>query len=280
MTTNKTETKPEKPPITRRFIACTQSTGRVGKSTFAEGLISWLRFAKIPFSAIDGDTQHQTLGRRYPNEVETFDATRSIDDFAKMIQALPAVPVIIVDLPAQATGFLLDAAERLQLLDFFESVGIRPTLIVFTADDPTARESAANTVRFFGDRADYLLVENPARFSAAGFKKTPFAAWFNERKTPTVHIQAITPGAIDAWQTLERKDRKYLSLDEARNSTGLHELIRMELNHARSTFMVQCEDFADLILPDVNLIKTKVSRVKEQEKQAEVSYLNDPFFKV
>ena len=80
-----------------------------------------------------------------------FNATKSIDDFAKMIQALPPTPVIIVDLPAQATGFLLDASERLQLLDFLEHVGIRPTRLVFTADDPTARETAANTVRFFGE---------------------------------------------------------------------------------------------------------------------------------
>jgi hypothetical protein len=279
MTTNKIETKPEKPPVTRRFIACTQSTGRVGKSTFAEGLISWLRFAKIPFSAIDGDTQHQTLGRRYPQEVETFDATKSIDDFAKMIQSLPPAPVIIVDLPAQATGFLLDASERLQLLDFFESVGIRATLLVFTADDPTARESAANTVRFFGDRADYLLIENPARFKSDGFKKTTVAAWFNERKTPTFHIPAITYGTIDAWQSLERKGGKYLSLDEARKATGLHELSQMELDYARSRFLVQCEDFAERLLPDVNLIKAKAFRTKEAEK-SEVSYLSDPFFKV
>ncbi len=50
----------------RRFIACTQSTGRVGKSTIAEGLISWMRFAEIGSAAIDADTQHQTLSRRYP----------------------------------------------------------------------------------------------------------------------------------------------------------------------------------------------------------------------
>ena len=208
--TTKAEHKTDKPPITRRFIACTQSTGRVGKSTFAEGLISWLRFAGVTFAAIDGDNQHQTLARRYPNDVDAFDATKSIDDFAKMIQALPPTPVIIVDLPAQATGFLLDASERLQLLDFLEHVGIRPTLLVFTADDPTARESAANTVRFFGDRADYLLLENPARFTSAGFKKTPFAKWFSERNTPTLKIPAITQGTIDAWHSLERKEGKYL----------------------------------------------------------------------
>ena len=70
----------------RRFVACTQSTGRVGKSTVAEGLISWLRYAGIEFAAIDADSQHQTLWNRYPDEVAIFDATKTLDDFARMIQ--------------------------------------------------------------------------------------------------------------------------------------------------------------------------------------------------
>jgi hypothetical protein len=279
MMIEKAEKQTAKAPVTRRFIACTQSTGRVGKSTVAEGLISWLRFAGVPFAAIDGDSQHQTLARRYPDKVDTYAVTKSVDDFAKMIQALPPTPVIIVDLPAQATGFLLDASERLQLLDFFERVGIRPTLLIFAADDPTAKESAADTVRFFGDRADYLLVENPARFKSDGFTKTPFAKWFSERKTPTLHIPAITYGTIEAWQSMERKDGQYLSLDKARTASGIHELSRMELDYARNRFLVQFEDFADRLLPDPALIKNKVLRLKEMEK-AVVSPLDDPFFKV
>jgi hypothetical protein len=81
--TTKAEHKTDKPSITRRFIACTQSTGRVGKSTFAEGLISWLRFAGVTFAAIDGNNQHQTLARRYPNDVDAFNATKSIDDLPR-----------------------------------------------------------------------------------------------------------------------------------------------------------------------------------------------------
>jgi hypothetical protein len=49
----------EQRAVKRRFIACTQSTGRVGKSTVAEGLITWLRYAGIEFGAIDADSQHQ-----------------------------------------------------------------------------------------------------------------------------------------------------------------------------------------------------------------------------
>ena len=141
-----------KTSITRRFIACTQSTGRIGKSTVAEGLISWLRYAGVAFVAVDADSQHQTLSHRYPSDVESFDATKTLDDFARMIQALPDFPVILVDFPAQATNFLLSAAEHFRLLEFFERSGIRPTLLIFVGgDDPTAKESASKTVRFFGD---------------------------------------------------------------------------------------------------------------------------------
>jgi hypothetical protein len=78
-----------------------QSTGRVAKSTLAQGLISWMRFAGIDFAAVDADTQHRTLSCRYPDKVSLFDATRSFDDFSQMIQELPPAPVILVDFPAQ-----------------------------------------------------------------------------------------------------------------------------------------------------------------------------------
>jgi hypothetical protein len=124
--TKQVEPTDEKPAVTRRFIACTQSTGRVGKSTVAEGLITWLRFAGVEFAAVDADSQHQTLSRRYPEYVETFDATKTFDDFARMVQALPNLPVILVDFPAQATDFLLSAATHFRLLKFFGAAGIRP----------------------------------------------------------------------------------------------------------------------------------------------------------
>src|SRR5260370_7660463 len=122
--------------IKRRFIACTQSTGRIGKSTVAEGLIGWLRYAGVAFVAVDADSQHRTLSHRYPCDVESFDATKTLDDFARMIQALPDFPIILVDFPAQATNFLLSAAEHFRLLDFFQRSGIQPPFLIFTPHAP------------------------------------------------------------------------------------------------------------------------------------------------
>jgi hypothetical protein len=56
--------------------------------------------------AVDADSQHRTLSHRYPCDVESFDATKTQDHFARMIQALSDFPIILVDFPAQATNFL------------------------------------------------------------------------------------------------------------------------------------------------------------------------------
>ena len=259
----------------RRFIACTQSTGRVGKSTVAEGLITWLRYAEIEFAAIDADSQHLTLWHRYPDKVGIFDATKTLDDFSRMIQTLPDLPVILVDFPAQATDFLLSAAKHFRLLEFFEQSNVRPTLLVFAADDPTAKESASNTVRFFGDNADYLLIENPARFKSAEFSRTALGNWLKERKTPTLSIPTVTAVTMNAWEALEDKIKRYLSLDEVCWQKELHELSRFELQFLRNRFLVQFEDFAGRLLPDTALIKNKVSRFRETTQQ-KVDRFNDP----
>jgi hypothetical protein len=262
----------------RRFIACTQSTGRVGKSTLAEGLISWLRFAEIDFAAVDADTQHQTLSRRYPDKVSVFDATRTFDDFSKMIQELPPAPVILVDFPAQATAFLLKAAAHFNLIEFFQRIKVRPTLLIFAADDPTAQESAAGTIEFFEDAADYLLIENPAKFKSNEFAQIAINAWLQERSTPVIRIPAVTAATMNAWQNLERQLERFIPLDEARESDGLHDLSRMELDYFRNRFLVQCEDWADWILPDSNLIKNKVVRTSKR-KFSRVNPLTNPLLR-
>ena len=273
--TKQVEPTIEKPAVTRRFIACTQSTGRVGKSTVAEGLISWLRYAGVEFAAVDADSQHQTLSRRYPEYVETFDATKTFDDFARMVQALPNLPVILVDFPAQATDFLLSAATHFRLLEFFGAAGIRPTLLIFAADDPTAKESASDTIRFFGDAADYLLVENPAKYKSDEFRRTALSTWLTERKTPTLRIPGVTAITMNAWEALERKSRRYLPLEEACHHKSLHELSRHELGFLRDRFLLQFEDFAGHVLPDAALIKNKVARLTELRTETPDA-LSDP----
>ena len=217
------------------------------------------------------------FSHRYPCDVESFDATKTLDDFARMIQALPDFPVILVDFPAQATNFLLSAAEHFRLLEFFERSGIRPTLLIFAADDPTAKESASKTVRFFGDAVDYLLVENPAKYKSDEFMRTPLIKWLAERETPKLRVPAVTAITINAWEALERKLNRYLPLDEACRQNGLHD--RHELGFLRDRFLAQFEDLADRVVPDRALVKNKVARLTERKADVQ-NALNDPFLVV
>jgi hypothetical protein len=60
----------------------------------------------------------------------------------------------------------------------------------------------------------------------------------------------------------------------------MHALSRLELDYARNRFLVvQCEDYADRLLPDAGLIKTKVVRASDLEALT-VSPLTDEFLKV
>jgi hypothetical protein len=173
---------------------------------------------------------------------------------------------------------LLSAARHFQLLEFFAQSSVRPTLLVFAADDPTAKESAANTIRFFGDAADYLLVENPAKFRSDEFKKTALSAWLEERSTPTLQIPTITAPTMNAWEALERKLKRHLPLEEARGQKELHELSRYELGFLRDRFLVQFEDFASHLLPDKNLVKNQVVRPIGSRTEIH-DPLTDPFLR-
>lgn len=255
------ETKTEKPAVKKRLVFCAQSRGGIGKSTVAEGLICSLTFADIPFAAIDSDPQHRTLASRYPTIVDSFEATQSINQFHVLIRKLPDFPVVIVDFPANATDFLLNAFQHFQVLDSFEQRGIRPTLLIFAADDSAAAESAAATVQFFLDKADYILIENPAKFQSDMFRRTPLHKWLLERKTPTIRIPAVSEVTIHDWKALERKTDKGISLDEAITHPELYDTVRNELNYFRDTFLVQFQDCAvPRLISDAALIKNKILR--------------------
>jgi hypothetical protein len=184
----------------------------------------------------------------------------------------------IVDFPAQATDFLLGAFQHFRLLDSFEVSGVRPTLLIFAADDSTAAESASASARFFLDKADYILVENPAKFQSEEFKKTALFKWLSDRKTPTIRLPAVTEVTINEWKALERRTKKYIQLEEAIKHPDLFYTVRDELTYFRDTFLAQFEDCAvPRIISDAALIKNKVVRGEALKTLAAAAALEDPW---
>jgi hypothetical protein len=265
----------EPPTITRRFIACTQSRGGIGKSTLAETLITWLNFAGVPYGALDADRQNQTLSKRYPGNAKLFEATKSEADFLRFIRALPDVPVIVVDFPAQATDLILSYAEHYALPEYFERAGIRPTFLIFAADDSAVKLSGSDTVQFFQDKADYILVENPAKFESEVFKKTQLYKWLIERKTPTIRLPAIAAPTIEAWEALERKSKRYIPLDEASKHQDLHDLSRYELQFFRDRVLSQFDNLASRLVPDTGVIKNRMPALAPLKVREKSDLLSD-----
>ena len=255
--------KPEPNPIKQRVLFCTQSPGRLSRSMTADGLMSWLAFANAPFAAIDTDPQHHTLSDRHAPKVKLHDALASEDEFGALIEALPIdAPTLIIDFPSQATAKILDYCAHFGVKDTWRDEGVKPTILIFPADDSTAKDSAVDSIDFFGDDADYLLIENSARFKSDSFKATALYDWFLERRTPTITIPRISAGTLSVWEAAQHEAGRGLSLDAICKLEGLRPTPRRELAGVRDRFLVQFEDCADRLVPDVSLIKNKVQRVE------------------
>ena len=260
-----------------RVAACLQSPGRAGKSTLAEIFISFLKRHGIKFDAFDADGEHQTLLRRYPEEVERFEAAAHQEEaFNRLMEAIsPDVPVTLVDFPAQATSFILDGLERLSMLELFARKGIRPTVLVFASDDPMALQSASQAKEFCQDQADYLLIKNPARFPSVNFFKTRMAGWFAERNSPVITMPEAQPSTVAAWAALEKSLRAPLPLDAACEHPALSEIKRAELQYLRDRTIAQLEEHAGVILPDASLIKRR-TQAPEKGQRRRVDPFDDP----
>jgi hypothetical protein len=259
--------------INHRLITCFQSSGRIGKSTGLEGILSWARFAGIPAAAVDCDAEHLTLSKRFPEAVFV-DATRSKDEFLQLIMALPDVPLAVADFPAQATEFLLSAVESLRVLDALDARETRMTVLMFAADDPTATASLAKTYRALGERVDYILVKNPARFRSQAFNESALAEMFRKTKVPVLELPAITATTLQQVAAASAEKKKHLTFAEAVKQPALHPMCRFEIEHFLNRIFTQCEDAAQVLVPDLALIKNKVFRPTDKTARPAIDEFN------
>jgi hypothetical protein len=277
------ETKPTKPkakpPIAARFTACLQNRGGIGKSTFGELLISFYHRTGIEFDGFDADGSNRTLARRYPDDVEAFNINAKKDEeFNRLAQTIQAdFPVTFVDFPGNAHLFILEGFERLRLVDLFEAKGIRPTLLLFANDDQHLLAETSTIRDYFGDRADYVIVENQGvRLETKTFYGSPMFKWFTERGTPVLVMPEVQPSTMRSWEALERKTKQPITLDAACRHDGLGEIARAELEYLRDHVSVQLERHAERILPNAKLIKTPLPKAIARKTIAPTDPFEDP----
>jgi hypothetical protein len=259
--------------ISHRLVTCFQSSGRIGKSTAQEGIITWARFAGISVAAVDCDAEHRTLSKKFP-EAAFVDATKSKDEFLQLIMELPDSPLAVADFPAQATDFLLGAMESLQVLDALDERETRMTILMFAADDPTATASMAKTYRALGERVDYLLVKNPARFRSHAFDESALAELFRKMKVPVLALPAITTTTLQTIADASAEKKKHLTYSEAVKIPSIHPMCRFEIEHFLNRVFVQCEDAARVLVPEPSTIKNKVFRPTDKAARKAIDEFN------
>ncbi len=229
-----------------RIICSLQSTGRTGKSTVTQALISWFGFAGVEFAAVDSDGEHQTLSRWYP-EIVTKLPYRETDDLLPILNQTGSMSAMLIDYPAQSTQSLLSAFAHFQAFDFFESKNTRLTSLIFASDERPAMASAAEIISTFGPRSDYIIVKNPARFQSEIFMHSQLSNMLAEYSAPTIKIGRITRTTLDHLDAESAKAKKALTFREAEKLLPAGSVI--ELQSWRNRLFAQFEDICDLLLP-------------------------------
>ena len=133
--------KTPSPAKKAHLIIAPQSAGRIGKSTAAEAILTWAKFAGVDFAVLDLDAEHKTISQRYPDESTVLpEAATSDDGFIELLGAVgeaPA-PLIVADFPAQATDHLLRQLTERNGLEILDAAGITVTCLIFPAEDSAA----------------------------------------------------------------------------------------------------------------------------------------------
>lgn len=257
------------------LIIAPQSAGRIGKSTAAEGIITWATFAGIGFAVLDLDAEHRTISQRFPNTSTLFpEAAASDDGFIEMLAAVceaPA-PLIVADFPAQATEHILRQLIERGGLEMLTAAGIVVTCLIFPADDTAARQSAVKCVSALGDRVKWLIVRQPGpkplidpeAWAASGLGKK-----FKEYGAGELNWPRLSTSTREAYEEACKDAGRWLPFDQARENVPFVSAFEFDL--WRNQVLCDCEDHADFLIPDSSLIQKRTVRQKAPDLATLVS---------
>jgi hypothetical protein len=258
--------EPAEVGVKKRLILAPQSAGRIGKSTAAEAILSWMEFADLDCALFDLDEEHRTISQRYPDLATVFpEAIKHDDGWAKLMTAVVEVevPTILCDLPAQSTGFLLKQLIEREGLRLWDAAGIRLTLLIFPAKDAAARESAIECVKVLGDRVDWLVIRQPGPkplVDCEEWANSKLGVRLKQLGALEMSLPRITTSALEAVEKSAKAAGRWLSMAEAIGKVGM--VAQHELELWRNRALVGCEDAARILIPDSGLIQKRTIRLK------------------
>lgn len=250
----------------KRVILAPQSAGRIGKSTAAEAIVTWMQFAGIDNVLFDLDAEHLTITHRYPELTTTFpDAIKSDDGWARFMAAVTSVdvPALICDLPAQSTDFVLRQLTERNGLGLLDASGVRLTVLLFPVDDTAARQSAVECVRVLADRVDWVVVWQPGPkqlVDTTDWAKSKLGMRLASLKAGEIRLPQLTRLTFEEVEKAVKKENRWMPLSEAIGKVGV--VPRHELELWRNHALTGCEDVAHYFIPDPALIKKMAVRPK------------------
>jgi len=245
----------------RRTLTSLQSTGRIGRSTLKQGLMSWFGYAGIEFNAIDADPEHRTLSSWYPDLTDE-KPYHDENDLLPILNTVGEAGVQLIDFPSQETQSILRAFEHFNALELFAAKNTRLTVFIFASDERAAMMSAHQIITAFDSHADYVIVENPARFTSGVFFHSKLPELLEKFNAPTIQIPRITQTTIAILDDASKQLKKALTFREAEPVLEIGS--RFELEHWRNRLFAQFEDIADLLLQSPDQIQKKIERPKQK----------------
>ena len=254
------------------LICALQSTGRIGKSTSIQVITSWLDYAGIKWSGADADPEHTNFSD-YFMRVDRHPITASSSLDAIFRNAGQSTPVSLVDFPAGATRTVLDHLEARQTLNAFDARGVQMVVLLFGSPDPTAESSLRDVVSTLRDRVKYVLIRNDARFSSAKFDASPVAERLRARGTPTISLPVLSPLTLKEVAGFETQFKRRLTWAEAREYVGTDS--HFDLDNVFRQVAAQCEDAAEVLLPDMGLVQRRIERKAESQRES-LDKFSDP----
>src|SRR6202047_4212703 len=246
----------------RRLLPSLQSTGRIGRSTLKQGLLSWFGYAGIEFNAIDADPEHHTLSSWYPDLTDK-KPYNDENDLLPILNSVGEAGVQLIDFPSQETRSILRAFEHFNALELFAAKDTRLTVFIFASDERAAMLSAHQIITAFESHADYVIVENPARFTSGVFFHSKLPELLERFHAPTIQIPRITQTTIAILDDASKQRRKALTFREAEPVLEIGS--RFELEHWRNRLFTQFEDIAELLMQSPDRIQKKIERTKQKK---------------
>ena len=202
------------------------------------------------------DDRHRTFSDRHPTKVIALPSEAPDDakeSFKRVFGSVLAgsFPAYLVDCRAQADGLFMNAVEEFGFFKLARQYGIRIVVHVYPTDDFESMTNLSNLVKFCWKKADFLIVENPARSKSRLFPHSPLEKALLSVGSKTIRLPTITSSTMAAMDKSESSVGRGISFAEFvhPDTNHLDPLVVAEIEIALRRMNAQFDEIAHVLVP-------------------------------